>query len=124
VPTRYFAQASSASLFQSSVYGVSILWLLVRYLLHRGGIVTSASSTAWSGVTAAPRKPNRRRTNLNSRDGSMSVAEGWLEDIRRPFRSKERLRVPEVIRAVGYAALLLWLNAYVCREMFVRYTRA
>jgi glycosyltransferase involved in cell wall biosynthesis len=39
VPTRYFAQASSASFFQSSVYGVSILWLLVRYLLHRGGIV-------------------------------------------------------------------------------------
>jgi glycosyltransferase involved in cell wall biosynthesis len=39
VPTRYFAQASSASLVQSSVYGVSILWLLVRYLLHRGGIV-------------------------------------------------------------------------------------
>jgi glycosyltransferase involved in cell wall biosynthesis len=39
VPTRYFAQASSASLFQSSVYGVSILWLLVRYLLHHGGIV-------------------------------------------------------------------------------------
>ena len=39
VPTRYFAQASSASLFQSSVYGVSILWLLGRYLLHRGGIV-------------------------------------------------------------------------------------
>jgi glycosyltransferase involved in cell wall biosynthesis len=39
VPTRYFAQASSASFVQSSVYGVSILWLLVRYLLHRGGIV-------------------------------------------------------------------------------------
>ena len=39
VPTRYFAQASSASFFQSSVYGVSILWLLVRYLLHRGRIV-------------------------------------------------------------------------------------
>ena len=39
VPTRYFAQASSASFLQSSVYGVSILWLLVRYLLHRGGIV-------------------------------------------------------------------------------------
>ena len=39
VPTRYFAQASSASFFQSSVYGISILWLLVRYLLHRGGIV-------------------------------------------------------------------------------------
>ena len=39
VPTRYFAQASSASLIQSSVYGVSVLWLLVRYLLDRGGIV-------------------------------------------------------------------------------------
>jgi glycosyltransferase involved in cell wall biosynthesis len=39
VPTRYFAQASSASLVQSCVYGISILWLLVRYLLHRGGIV-------------------------------------------------------------------------------------
>jgi len=39
VPTRYFAQASSASFVQSTVYGVSILWLLVRYLLHRGGIV-------------------------------------------------------------------------------------
>jgi glycosyltransferase involved in cell wall biosynthesis len=39
VPTRYFAQASSASFFQSCVYGVSILWLLVRYLLDRGGIV-------------------------------------------------------------------------------------
>ena len=39
VPTRYFAQASSASFIQSSVYGISILWLLVRYLLHRGGMV-------------------------------------------------------------------------------------
>ena len=39
VPTRYFAQASSASFVQSSVYGVSILGLLLRYLLHRGGIV-------------------------------------------------------------------------------------
>jgi len=39
VPTRYFAQASSASLIQSCVYGVSVLWLLVRYLLDRGGIM-------------------------------------------------------------------------------------
>jgi hypothetical protein len=28
----------------------------------------------------------------------------------------------EAIKAAGYAALLVWLNAYVCREMFVRYT--
>jgi hypothetical protein len=26
------------------------------------------------------------------------------------------------MRAAGYAALLVWLNAYVCREMFMRYT--
>lgn len=38
VPTRYFAQASSASFFQSSVYGLSILVLLLRYFLHRVGI--------------------------------------------------------------------------------------
>jgi glycosyltransferase involved in cell wall biosynthesis len=39
VPTRYFKQASSASFIQSSIYGISILWLLVRYLLHRSGIL-------------------------------------------------------------------------------------
>lgn len=38
VPTRYFAQASSASFFQSVVYGFSILWLLARFLLHRAGL--------------------------------------------------------------------------------------
>ncbi len=38
VPTRYFAQASSASFLQSAVYGLSILWLLARYLLHRSGL--------------------------------------------------------------------------------------
>ena len=37
VPTRYFAQASSASFFQSSVYGCSILLLVGKYLLHRLG---------------------------------------------------------------------------------------
>ena len=37
VPTRYFAQASSASFIQSSIYGCSILWLLVKYMLHRSG---------------------------------------------------------------------------------------
>ena len=37
VPTRYFAQASSASLFQSTIYGLSILLLLSRYLMHRLG---------------------------------------------------------------------------------------
>ncbi len=35
VPTRYFPQASSASFVQSTRYGLSILWVLSRYLLHR-----------------------------------------------------------------------------------------
>ncbi|MGA2435026.1 MAG: glycosyltransferase family 2 protein [Bryobacteraceae bacterium] len=39
VPTRYFPQASSASFIQSSIYGLSILWLLLRYALHRLGIL-------------------------------------------------------------------------------------
>ncbi len=37
VPTRYFAQASSASFLDSSIYGLSILRLLGRYWLHRRG---------------------------------------------------------------------------------------
>jgi len=39
VPTRYFAQASSVSFVQSSIYGLSILWLLARYWMHRTGIM-------------------------------------------------------------------------------------
>jgi len=38
VPTRYFPQASSASFLQSSRYGLSILWVLARYILHRSGL--------------------------------------------------------------------------------------
>jgi glycosyltransferase involved in cell wall biosynthesis len=39
VPTRYFAQASSASFIASTRYGLSILWLLLRYVLHRSGVI-------------------------------------------------------------------------------------
>ncbi|MBI4873971.1 MAG: glycosyltransferase family 2 protein [Acidobacteria bacterium] len=41
VPTRYFPAASSASFVQSSIYGLSILGLLARFLLHRAGLVRS-----------------------------------------------------------------------------------
>lgn len=37
VPTRYFPQASSASLIQSTIYGLSILRVLWRYSLHHRG---------------------------------------------------------------------------------------
>lgn len=34
VPAKYFPEASSASFLQSTVYGLAILWLLLRYWLH------------------------------------------------------------------------------------------
>jgi hypothetical protein len=39
VPTRYFAMASSASFVASTRYGLSILWLLLRFVLHRSKIM-------------------------------------------------------------------------------------
>jgi len=41
VPVRYFAEASSASFGASCVYGLKILWVVTRYLLHRIGIKRS-----------------------------------------------------------------------------------
>jgi glycosyltransferase involved in cell wall biosynthesis len=38
VPARYFPEASSASFLQSSIYGLSILRLLAKYMLHRAGL--------------------------------------------------------------------------------------
>jgi len=35
VPTRYFPEASSANFKDSVVYGLGILWLLLRYALHK-----------------------------------------------------------------------------------------
>ena len=43
VPTRYFPEASSASFVQSSIYGLSILWLLLKYELHRLGWIRQRS---------------------------------------------------------------------------------
>jgi len=40
VPTRYFAEASTAGFTASVHYGLSILGLLVRYLLHRHELLT------------------------------------------------------------------------------------
>jgi glycosyltransferase involved in cell wall biosynthesis len=45
VPVRYFAEASSASFFDSTLYGLSILWLLIRYALHRVGVIKSQQFT-------------------------------------------------------------------------------
>ena len=67
VPTRYFAQASSASLWQSSLYGCSILWLLVRYTLHRKGIIRQRQFDSLDrryGPAAAPGESERAKINL------------------------------------------------------------
>ena len=39
VPARYFPEASSASFVDSTIYGLRILALMTRYLLHRAGVV-------------------------------------------------------------------------------------
>jgi glycosyltransferase involved in cell wall biosynthesis len=39
VPTKYFPAASSASFLDSTIYGLSILFLLARYLLHKISLV-------------------------------------------------------------------------------------
>ena len=40
-PVRYFPDASTASFFDSCVYGTKILWVVTRYLLHRSGLKRS-----------------------------------------------------------------------------------
>ena len=39
VPTRYFDEASSVNFRRSVVYGLSTLWTLLRYLLHKWSLV-------------------------------------------------------------------------------------
>ncbi|MBI2526979.1 MAG: glycosyltransferase family 2 protein [Candidatus Rokubacteria bacterium] len=41
VPVRYFPEASSAGFYDSCVYGLKILWVVTRYLLHRSGVKRS-----------------------------------------------------------------------------------
>ena len=59
VPTRYFPEASSASLTASTVYGLRILGLLARYGIHESGIWRSRRFDSLRGrytrlVPAAP----------------------------------------------------------------------
>ena len=49
VPVRYFPEASSAGFFDSTIYGMKILWILLRYFLHRQGIVKSTHFSNYSG---------------------------------------------------------------------------
>ena len=49
VPTRYFPEASSASLAASVAYGLNILWLLARYSIHESGCWRSRSFDSLRG---------------------------------------------------------------------------
>jgi len=40
VPTKYFAEASKASFVDSTIYGLSILFLLGRFILHKSSLVS------------------------------------------------------------------------------------
>jgi glycosyltransferase involved in cell wall biosynthesis len=55
VPTRYFAEASSVNFKRSVEYGLDVLWLLLRYVLHRAHVVRSRQFTARLADVLAPR---------------------------------------------------------------------
>jgi len=61
VPTRYFAEASSASFVRSTIYGLKILWLVLRYGLHRVGLPRQRQfqglRSRYSRVATAPDAP-------------------------------------------------------------------
>ncbi len=63
VPVRYFPEASSASLWASCTYGLKILWVVTRYLLHRSGIRRSRRLSSIRGrytrLSRAPEPPSR-----------------------------------------------------------------
>jgi glycosyltransferase involved in cell wall biosynthesis len=55
VPTRYFAEASSVNFRRSVDYGCAVLWLVLRYVLHRLHVVRSRQFTARLEDILAPR---------------------------------------------------------------------
>ncbi|HTD77735.1 MAG TPA: hypothetical protein VK898_08870, partial [Chloroflexota bacterium] len=55
VPTRYFAEASSVNLTRSVEYGLDVLKLVLRYLLHRAYIRRSRQFTVRLADILAPR---------------------------------------------------------------------
>ena len=55
VPTRYFAEASSVNFERSVEYGLDVLKLVLRYLLHRGHVWRSRQFTARLEDILAPK---------------------------------------------------------------------
>jgi hypothetical protein len=63
VPVRYFPEASSASFGASCVYGLKILWVVTRYLLHQTGLKRSRRLIAirdrYTRLAPGSRTPSR-----------------------------------------------------------------
>jgi hypothetical protein len=55
VPTRYFAEASSVNFERSVEYGLDVLGLVARYLLHRAHLWRSRKFSARLEDILAPR---------------------------------------------------------------------
>jgi hypothetical protein len=72
VPVRYFPEASSAGFADSCAYGLKILWVVTRYLLHRFGIKRSRRlervSVRYSRVSPA----SEARPETPAQEGSRS----------------------------------------------------
>jgi len=58
-PLRYFPEGSSASFLASCEYGLKILWVLTRFLLHRRGVKRSRRLSSIRGryTRVAPDSP-------------------------------------------------------------------
>jgi hypothetical protein len=79
VPTRYFPEASSASFSASSVYGMKILTLVGRYLLHQQGLPSRRFDSLRARYTRlAPGTP--RLSAADARVAGASLA----RDVRAP----------------------------------------
>lgn len=63
VPTRYFSEASSATFMQSVAYGLSLVWLLFRYLLHQKGIYRQRQFDSLTQRYGAPVATDATGTN-------------------------------------------------------------
>lgn len=59
IETRYFEEASSINFFRSSQYGISVLWTLIKFLLHVNGL--------WSFQSLKPRNIVLLQTEMEKR---------------------------------------------------------
>ena len=77
VPTRYFKEASSVDFKNSTVYGLSTLWVMVRYLLNKWGLVRS---TQFNKELRQIMSRHHQAIILGERDGPSSAIHAPRDD--------------------------------------------